>query len=127
MTDHLTRAAELRKWSNKRDVDSYALATELADALESLAAAEAENERLRKALCIEREDNLWNAYYTGHVRPGGEWDHCCMSDGEGLARECGFDPRKRVYPDDEIRAAIPVAAQRYAARAALKEPTDAEV
>ena len=73
-----------------------------------------EIERLRGLLVAEREENLWNAYHTGHVKDG-EWTHMFMSDGESLVSECGFDPRKGYYPDAEIREAIPIAA-----RAALK-------
>ena len=79
----------------------------------------AENERLRGVLGDAREETLWNAYRTGHVK-NGLWSHLFMSDGEWLAQECGFDPTEYEYPDDEIRAAIP-----KVARAALKENTDA--
>jgi len=78
----------------------------------------AENARLRKALVEEREENLWNAYNEGHERDG-EWTHMFMSDGEWLARECGFDPTKGYYPAEEIKAAIP-----KIARAALQEADD---
>lgn len=84
---------------------------EAADAIERL---EAENAKLREALVKECEENLWNAYSTGHVKDG-LWSHLYMSDGERLARECGFDPTQYEYPDADIRAAIP-----RAARAALK-------
>ena len=76
-------------------------------------------EKLREALRSEREDVLWNAYATGNTRDG-MWSHLFMSDGEWLARECGFDPKQGNYPDDEVKAAIPVAAANFA-RAALKE------
>jgi hypothetical protein len=75
----------------------------------------AENERLREALVAEREENLWNAYNTGSVRDG-KWDHLCMSDGEWLARECGFNVSDCRFDDEAIRAAIP-----KAARKALKD------
>ena len=74
----------------------------------------AEVERLREALAEAREETLWNAYRTGHVKDG-LWSHLFMSDGEWLAQECGFDPTEYEYPDDEIRAAIP-----KVARAALE-------
>jgi len=72
---------------------------------------EAENARLREALIAEREDVLWNAYYTGSERDG-RWHHAYMSDGEWLARECGFDPTSGDCPADAIKAAIPEAAKR---------------
>lgn len=67
-------------------------------------------------LIAEREDNLWNAYHTGHVREG-RWTHMFMSDGEWLARCCGFDPKLADYDDQEIRAAIPKAAEAMIATA----------
>jgi len=70
----------------------------------------AEIERLREALGDVREETLWNAYNTGHVKDG-LWSHLFMSDGEWLAQECGFDPTEYEYPDDEIRAAIPKVAR----------------
>ncbi len=66
--------------------------------------------RLREALVAEREENLWNAYATGDVR-GDEWTHLFMSDGEWLAKECGFDPRQGYYSAEAIRNAIPIAAR----------------
>jgi hypothetical protein len=70
----------------------------------------AENERLREALVAEREENLWSAYATGDVI-GDEWTHLFMSDGEWLAKECGFDPRQGYYSAEAIRNAIPIAAR----------------
>lgn len=61
-------------------------------------------------IVAEREDNLWNAYNEGHERDG-QWTHAFMSDGEWLARQCGFDPRKGYYPAEEIKAKIPEAAR----------------
>lgn len=87
-------------------------------------AALAQVKRLEALLVAEREEVLWNAYYTGYER-NGTWDHCCMSDGEWLVRECGFNPADRFYPADAIKAAIP-----GAARAALPDAglgTDEEV
>jgi hypothetical protein len=75
-----------------------------------LAASEARETRLREALVEEREENLWNAYNSGHVK-NGEWTHLFMSEGEWLARECGFDPKDGSYPAEMIKAAIPVAAR----------------
>lgn len=83
-----------------------------------VAALQAEVRRLREALVAERENNLWSAYNTGHTKDG-RWTHMFMSDGEWLARECGFDPKLPDYPDDDIRAAIPAAA-----RHALTESLD---
>ena len=68
-------------------------------------------EQLERQLAEVREDLLWNAYNTGHVK-NGRWTHMFMSDGEWLARECGFDPREPDYDDAAIRAAIPAAAIR---------------
>ena len=62
-----------------------------------------EIERLRGLLVAEREENLWNAYNTGHVKDG-EWTHMFMSDGESLVSECGLDPRKGYYQDAGISA-----------------------
>ena len=84
-------------------------------AADRIEAQAAEIERLRKALVSEREENLWNAYATGDVR-GDEWTHLFMSDGEWLAKECGFDPKQGYYSAEAIRNAIPIAA-----RAALGE------
>jgi hypothetical protein len=79
----------------------------LNDHIEALTA---ENERLREALVAEREENLWSAYATGDVI-GDEWTHLFMSDGEWLAKECGFDPRQGYYSAAAIRNAIPIAAR----------------
>lgn len=88
------------------------LARRYADEIASL---RARVEALEAALASEREDNLWNAYHSGHVKDG-EWDHMCMSDGEWLAHECGFNVKDRRIADADIRAAIP-----EAARQALKD------
>ena len=66
-------------------------------------------DEMRANLVEEREENLWNAYNSGAVRDG-RWTHMFMSDGEWLARQCGFDSREADYDDAEIRAAIPKAA-----------------
>jgi|GEM_PF-3581763 len=79
----------------------------MTDRLEALTA---DNERLREALVAEREENLWSAYATGDVI-GDEWTHLFMSDGEWLAKECGFDPRQGYYSAEAIRNAIPIAAR----------------
>ncbi len=68
---------------------------------------------MRGALIAEREENLWNAYHTGIERDG-RWSHAFMSDGEWLARECGFDAKAGDYPAEAIKAAIPEAAKRAA-------------
>lgn len=81
--------------------------------LPAIIAALEEVGRLKARLISEREENLWNAYHTGDVKDG-RWTHMYMSDGEWLAQECGFDSRLPEYPDDEIRAAIPIAATRVA-------------
>lgn len=52
------------------------------------------------------EDAMWSAYYTG-VERDGQWDHCCMSDGEELVRSLGLNPADRVYSADWIKALIP--------------------
>ncbi len=87
--------------------DANETMTEAADRIEALTA---QNERLREALVAEREENLWSAYATGDVR-GDEWTHMFMSDGEWLAKECGFDPRQGYYSAEAIRNAIPIAAR----------------
>ncbi len=92
-------ASDWWKWQHQ-----YALA---ADRIEALTA---EVERLREALVAEREENLWSAYATGDVI-GDEWTHLFMSDGEWLAKECGFDPRQGYYSAEAIRNAIPIAAR----------------
>jgi len=71
--------------------------------------------KLTKALEEEREENLWNAYHSGHAKDG-QWTHMFMSDGEWLARECGFDPYQGHYDDAEIKAAIPKAAADFVRR-----------
>lgn len=65
---------------------------------------------LEGALVNERIDNLWNAYHSGYEKDG-RWTHCCMSDGEWLARECGFDPSEREYDAEAVKAAIPKSAR----------------
>ena len=89
--------------------------TQSAEAVAAIDALVAENERLRGLVVAEREELLWSAYVTGHVK-NDEWTHMFMSDGEWLAKECGFDPRQGYYSDQAIRDAIPTAA-----RAALKD------
>lgn len=86
-----------------------------------ITALESDNARLREALVSEREENLWNAYSTGNVRDG-QWDHLCMSEGEWLAGQCGFDPKTRRYSAQAIRDAIPIAA-----RQALADMEQADV
>lgn len=66
---------------------------------------------LEDALVEEREENLWHAYHSGHAKDG-QWTHMFMSDGEWLAKECGFNPRAGHYDDAAIKAAIPEAAKR---------------
>jgi len=83
----------------------------------ALAEAQAEIARLRGLLIEERTETLWYAYHTGHEK-NGMWDHCCMSDGEWLAAECGLPPSQRIYSAEAIKAGIPVAAR----RAALSRP-----
>ena len=80
-------------------------------AAENCAALSARVETLETALVAEREDNLWNAYNTGHVKDD-RWSHMFMSDGEWLAVECGFDCNLADFDDAAIRAAIPVAARK---------------
>jgi FtsZ-binding cell division protein ZapB len=80
------------------------------NANEAWGIAQLEVERLREALVAEREENLWSAYATGDVI-GDEWTHLFMSDGEWLAKECGFDPRQGYYSAAAIRNAIPIAAR----------------
>jgi len=87
------------------------IADEISDTRDArIEALTAENERLRAALVAEREENLWSAYATGDVI-GDEWTHLFMSDGEWLAKECGFDPRQGYYSAAAIRNAIPIAAR----------------
>lgn len=86
-----------------------------AEAADEIASLRARVEALETALVSEREENLWHAYHSGFVR-NGEWDHMCMSDGEWLAMECGFNVNDRRIADADIRAAIP-----QAARQALKD------
>jgi hypothetical protein len=75
-------------------------------------ALQADNARLRAALLEERTDTLWNAYNTGMERDG-RWRHMCMSDGEWLERECGLDDSEPDHPADVVKAAIPLAAERF--------------
>lgn len=105
-------------WLLNEGLWSTACLVEIAPALaHHIAAQDAEIARLREVLGEAREEVLWCAYHTGHVKDG-RWTHMFMSDGEGLAADCGFDPRQADYDDAAIRAAIPVAA-----RAALNPET----
>lgn len=83
---------------------------EILSAFHTLLALFAEVERLRGALVAERESNLWNAYHAGIERDG-RWIDAGMSDAEWLVRECGLTLSKN-YGAEEIKAAIPKAAQR---------------
>lgn len=67
-------------------------------------------EALEALVVSEREENLWHAYYTGYERDG-KWGHMFMSDGEGLAEACGFNPLDGQYDAAAIKAAIPIAAR----------------
>ena len=106
MSDDLVK--RLRSTGSMSHAEVWETLEEAADRIEAL---EAENARLRESFVQEREENLWNAYATG-IERNGEWDHCCMSDGEWLAAECGFDPAKRVYHANAIKEAIHKAAVR---------------
>ena len=81
---------------------------------EELKQAEADNARLREALIDERTETLWNAYGVGMERDG-RWRHMCMSDGEWLEHECGLDDSQPDHPADVVKAAIPLAAERFVA------------
>ncbi len=101
--------AEFREHADYEHEASYGNIFErAADALTTLSARV---ETLETALVAEREDNLWNAYNTGHVKDD-RWSHMFMSDGEWLAVECGFDCNLADFDDAAIRAAIPVAARK---------------
>ena len=91
------------------DLDGMAFLVE--DAADALTTLSARVETLEAALIAEHEDNLWNAYNTGHVKDD-RWSHMFMSDGEWLAVECGFDCNLADFDDAAIRAAIPVAARK---------------
>ena len=91
------------------DLDGMAFLVE--DAADALTTLSARVETLETALVAEREDDLWNAYNTGHVKDD-RWSHMFMSDGEWLAVECGFDCNLADFDDAAIRAAIPVAARK---------------
>lgn len=117
MNDDLIK--RLERWGESESLQNHFIGSrsarkDCAEAAAALSEARAEIARLSGLLIAEREETLWNAYLTGH-EGGGMWDHCCMSDGEWLVRECGFDPADRAYPADAIKAAIP-----NAARAALE-------
>jgi uncharacterized small protein (DUF1192 family) len=107
MTDDLVKRLRDSCVYNEQHYAPDPLVAEAANRIEALTA---ENERLRAALVAEREENLWSAYATGDVR-GDEWTHMFMSDGEWLAKECGFDPRQGYYSAEAIRNAIPIAAR----------------
>lgn len=82
-----------------------------------LAEAQKREAGLIASLTEVKEELLWNAFHAGHEQSG-FWDHCCMSDGEWLVRECGFDIAQRVYSAQSIRDRIPEAAKRAALSAA---------
>ena len=104
---------DVEREARREAMDLLVAHTQAQEALERAVQAEAEIERLRAALVAEREDVLWNAYHTGHERDG-VWHHGCISDGEWLTRECGFDAAIGKYPADTIKSAIPEAARRAA-------------
>ena len=106
MDEKHKEAAEAKLWFEK----AQEWRGELTAASARAEAAEARVKVLEEALATEREENLWNAYNTGHVKDG-RWSHMFMSDGEWLAKQCGFDPRINDYDDAAIRKAIPIAAR----------------
>ena len=58
------------------------------------------------------EENLWNAYHSGHCDEADAWTHMFMSDGEWLVREIGLDPEQARYDAEEIRDSIPATARK---------------
>lgn len=80
--------------------DANAILTDEVERLEAKLAA------VTSALTDEHQDNLWNAYNSGHEKDGW-WTHCFMSDGEWLARECGLDPKQGHYDAKVIKNMIP--------------------
>ena len=104
------KALEALEWSGSHAEWSLTVAQAFARHRETATAElRAENERLRERLVEAIEETMWAAYNTGHVKDG-RWSHMFMSDGEWLAKQCGFDPREVDHPDEAIRAAIPIAA-----------------
>lgn len=104
--------AEVRATAKAMREEGYQIAAGTIDrAADALTTLSARVETLETALVAEREDNLWNAYNTGHVKDD-RWSHMFMSDGEWLAVECGFDCNLADFDDAAIRAAIPVAARK---------------
>jgi len=75
-------------------------------------AADERVKALEAKVVEQAEELLWEAYRSGSERPDGRWTHMFMSDGEWLARQCGFDPCLPDYDADAIKAAIPDAARR---------------
>ena len=114
MSDELVkRLREIGKFSFGWTAD------QAADRIEQLTA---DNARLRAALIEERTETLWNAYGAGMERDG-RWRHMCMSDGEWLEFECGLDNNQPDHPADVVKAAIPLAAERFVAALTGKEPS----
>lgn len=107
MTDLIER---LRDYAANGSRSWLGIETVFTEAADEIASLRARVEALEGMLVAEREDNLWNAYNAGHVRDG-KWDHLCMSDGEWLARECGFNVSDCRFDDEEIRNAIPKVAR----------------
>jgi hypothetical protein len=112
-----TRAEDLRKMAKANTCDCEDC-SERRTMLLDFAAALDLIETLAVVLEAERLEVLWNAYHTGHNRADGQWSHSFMSDGEWLVRECDMDPQDAWFSNEAIRAAIPLAAARFA-RAAL--------
>ena len=73
---------------------------------------EAQLVKATELLIQTTEENLWNAYHSGHCDEADAWTHMFMSDGEWLVREIGLDPEQARYNAEEIRDAIPATARK---------------
>jgi hypothetical protein len=123
MTDLIERLHDHARNVGGDDSFERLYGSEANEAADEIAALRARVAVLEEMLVAEREDNLWNAYNVGHVRDG-KWNHLCMSDGEWLARECGFNVSDCRFDDEEIRNAIPKVARAIISK---QEPGRVEV
>ena len=115
LVKRLTKFAFNRAFSSEQNL--------VCEAADTLTALKEENERLREALVAEREENLWNAFNAGIIRPDGKWITGGMGDAEWLMQQCGGSLRVPQDPE-AIKSMIPIAARKAVAALTGKEAGD---